>query len=228
MVIVLLVGVPVVFMVGLSIIATIAAIAIPNYKRAAESELRAECANNLKQIGMGLRRYAEDHDGEYPRLQTEIGFISFDLYDLYPKYVNGLSPFVCPAVMKTTDIAREAPSGEIRLDSRSEELFRNDSYYLYPELAVESMEEWRVYVEMYKGIAKLERVGGPEPAVVLPYLHEVSADNAGRVPVMIERPENHMSGGGHVLYLDGRVEFLKMGDKYLMVPEFFELLEEID
>jgi prepilin-type processing-associated H-X9-DG protein len=48
-----------------------------------------------------------------------------------------------------------------------------------------------------------------------------------RIPVMIERPELH-GNGGHVLYMDGHVEFVPYPGKFPMVPSFVEGLRSLD
>ena len=44
---------------------------------------------------------------------------------------------------------------------------------------------------------------------------------------MIDRPDQHVPGGGNVLYMDGRVEYRKYGE-WPMTDETLGLLYEID
>jgi prepilin-type processing-associated H-X9-DG protein len=46
-------------------------------------------------------------------------------------------------------------------------------------------------------------------------------------PVLIERPERH-GDGGHVLYMDGHVEFVPYPGKFPMTPKFIEGLRTLD
>lgn len=48
-----------------------------------------------------------------------------------------------------------------------------------------------------------------------------------QVPILIERPELH-GDGGHVLYMDGHVEFVPYPGKFPMAPAFIEGLRSLD
>lgn len=88
--------------------------------------------------------------------------------------------------------------------------------YVYEPWMDESM---RIYVPLQVGVERVfcTDVGNPgEP------LYKQS-----KIPVMIERPIVHRNGG-HVLYLDGHVEFVPYPGKFPMEPEFIEALQSLD
>ena len=59
------------------------------------------------------------------------------------------------------------------------------------------------------------------------YLEALGLD-ASTIPVMIEIPNTHIPSGGNVLFLDGHVEFMKMGGEFPMTPAFTAALASID
>src|SRR5262249_49244307 len=55
-------------LVVVAVIGVLAALLLPTLAQARESARRTACASNLRQIGMALRVYVDDHDGLYPVL----------------------------------------------------------------------------------------------------------------------------------------------------------------
>ena len=57
-------------LVVIAIISILASMLMPALSRARESARRVSCVNNLRQIGMSFRMYADESHGRYPRLRS--------------------------------------------------------------------------------------------------------------------------------------------------------------
>ncbi len=91
-------------LIVVAVIAVLFAILLPASQNAVQSALQARCANNLKQVAVGLRAYATDRGGRLPGF----GSSAYDTSSLGPlnqahrKVVNGgylpnADAFFCPA-----------------------------------------------------------------------------------------------------------------------------------
>jgi hypothetical protein len=63
------------------------AVLTPFVKMAKSHSRKIECASNLREISLGLRAYAADHNDSFP---VRLG-------ELYPNYVSSEKVFDCPA-----------------------------------------------------------------------------------------------------------------------------------
>ncbi len=206
------------------IVPILAAIVLPGLSRSREAENRSACANNLKQISLGLRVFANEHEGGFPPLSEQPGRLMFAADALDLKYLDESAVFVCPSS------GTKAPKGP-------GEALIDDHSYFYLSHAIASSEEGLAYVAAYRAAARagegFDRDFVTADGFVLPRIRDgLSLDSkgpaAGRTPILVEKPDNHIPAGGNVLFTDGHVEFMRLGERFPMTSAFIDALKSID
>lgn len=93
-------------LVVIAVISILAAMLMPALARARESARRANCASNLRQVGMALEMYANEQEGNFPTIQRYIGdncaqkntnVFMFDGLSVFPEYLTEARVLTCPS-----------------------------------------------------------------------------------------------------------------------------------
>jgi prepilin-type N-terminal cleavage/methylation domain-containing protein/prepilin-type processing-associated H-X9-DG protein len=85
-------------LVVIAIIAILAAILFPVFSQAKAASKRTMCASNMRQIGIALRMYADDYDGQMPLTRHSTPVVSATwIFSLKPYVANVDEIRICPA-----------------------------------------------------------------------------------------------------------------------------------
>jgi prepilin-type N-terminal cleavage/methylation domain-containing protein/prepilin-type processing-associated H-X9-DG protein len=101
-------------LIVIAIIGIIAAILFPVFSRARENARRANCASNMKQVGLGIAQYVQDYDERMPKLlwRTDPNTTVNNWWQAcIQPYVKSTQVFHCPSITLTytTNLMVAAP-----------------------------------------------------------------------------------------------------------------------
>ena len=197
-----------------------AAIVLPALARAREAARRASSQNNLKQMGLVCKLYANEHEGEvFPPLPDTPGVLMADATDIYPEYLSDPMILQSPGMDVPAEIAARGENAPAALI--------DDYHYVYLGHVVRNENELLAYADGYLAAATKGtdlnadyKVGdqiiyrlaeGVERFFVTDTTSSSSSEAQSGIILMMERPGIRIPEGGNVLYMDGHVVFIRWG-----------------
>jgi len=144
-------------MIVIAIIAILAAILLPALARAREAARKISCANNLKQMALVLRMYADEHAGRMPpghpnnywgtiedNLETFTPGVypynlirnnyTLDAREIFPDYLSDLRVLVCPGYAGAVAPDRWYMDETFAMDRIDQELLIEENQYALSQL----------------------------------------------------------------------------------------------
>ncbi|MFP6617541.1 MAG: M56 family metallopeptidase, partial [Candidatus Hydrogenedentota bacterium] len=211
---------------------------IPQSLRVGSAQLRAQCANNLKQIGLSMKMFSNESRGE--RFPSPSGLM-MNIEVFFPEYLADSSILMCPADDPT-------PDGSISKDDLPQWYFDHSNYW-YLAHAMTNEEQGLAHINAYseilvEGDGNLDidfdapnltpnKIFRTREGIERLFLTDLNDPDQGpqiqsTIPILIDRPGTHDPEGGNVLFLDGHVEYIRYPGKFPMTEAFIEGLESLD
>ena len=194
------------------LVLVLVAIALPFLSRAREAARSSSCMNNLKQMGLVFKMYANEHREYWPPLSPYRENWKADASVLYPEYLTDLQVLVCPS-----SPFRQEGAFTSRGDSGAapEPRCVSSLFYIYTGYMICSDEEALALFEHagehwpVQGLRELE-LDVPE----FPDSDRSRGSGQASVPVLWDRVPlredefSHVPMGINVLHMDGHVKFV--------------------
>jgi prepilin-type N-terminal cleavage/methylation domain-containing protein/prepilin-type processing-associated H-X9-DG protein len=197
-------------LVVIAIIAILASMLLPALARAKESAYRIKCANNLKQVELSVRMYADDNDGLFPPRTN--GFPRWPMLML--EYYRTTNLLLCP-----TDVMRGPPATDPGAPPGAD--LANRSYLIngWNDCFTNALEITRSMKELavvYPSETLMfgEKKNEPKPAMdYFMDLDEGVGNDLDRVEQGCHSVSHKQitSGGSNFAYVDGSVRYKKFG-----------------
>jgi prepilin-type processing-associated H-X9-DG protein len=227
------------------IIAVLAMLFLPALSRAHESARRSSCQNNLKQLGLVMKMYAnESRGGLFPPVSERADNWAPRMSAVYPEYLSDPQVLICPSsplqtpntfTLRNNMTHPQARVGEFSPDCVSSLFYVYTGYNLHADSQALALFDASLRLPpgtLTDDIAlEVPIREGEAPAPALdPHDPSAFARYQSQVPVMWDRvasdpaESSHKPGGSNVLYLDGHVSFTRFGwyntaEQFPVTPE---------
>ena len=204
------------------LVAVAACILLPALARSRESARRSSSVNNLKQMGLVFKMYANETEGrKFPPMAPYSDICVFDLRTIYPEILSDPAVLINPSSPNSKQFEEQLREALAKSppdwDTAHHIVAQN---YVYTGYAVKDDSEVAEFQEARaRGDDDLEIAGKKiyrlREGIERFYITDINnpAASAGvqsEIPVLMENPSSRELGI-NVLYMDGHVEFVERG-----------------
>jgi prepilin-type processing-associated H-X9-DG protein len=221
-------------LISVTILVALAAILLPALGRAREAARRSSSQNNMKQLGLVFKMYANESQGEvYPPSAPYEGVWTFDVRAVYPEYLTDLSILVNPSLPDAAELQQQLSElfAETPVDWEAVHRIVARSY-TYPGWVLKSDADVAALQERFaefnpaalgKDLQLADRtLYRPREGIERFFISDINnaaASNQAQseIPILFETvgtATDNQRVGCNVLYMDGHVEFVPYGEEF--------------
>jgi prepilin-type processing-associated H-X9-DG protein len=213
-----------------------------------ETVSRSSCQNNLKQMGLVFKMFANEEKKQYyPELSPDPGQLMCMAKGVFPEYLMDVSILHCPSNTTPQD------------KTKSPETLINDDSYTYLGYVITTDEQFEAFAAVYKdriekklpfdcdldapqgkgsfgsdkfyrlreGIERfgIKDINDPASAAIVQSQIPIMWDKFGAQASNMNF--NHIPGGSNVLFMDGHVEYRRYPGEFPVSRKAAEILGEL-